>query len=258
MLNTMIRKLTPLAALALGTALSGCDGIDIKINGEKGVPLAELDMSGPPPDELVVSGPDKVILTQGDTLDITVDGDNDDADKVRFHRDGDLLGVTRSDSDWGESSAVTINITMPAPREIVIGGSGDVVAATMARDASIAIGGSGNVVVNQIDAERLEVTIGGSGSVSATGTTKRLEMTIGGNGTGKFADLKADDVEISIGGSGNVSLRSDGEVEANIGGSGNIDVIGEATCTLKSFGSGTLNCKPASDETTSGEAEVAT
>ncbi|NVE95420.1 head GIN domain-containing protein [Altererythrobacter lutimaris] len=256
MLHKMIKTFAPVAAIALSAALAGCGDFDMKINDSEGVPLAELDMSGPAPEELAVSGPDTIILTEGDTLTITIDGDAEDADQVRFHRDGKTLGVFRESGNWSKGSAVTVNITMPAPREIAIGGSGDVEASTMAREASIAIGGSGSVAVKQIDAESLEVVIGGSGSVAAAGTAESLEMSIGGNGNGDFAELKVDDAEINIGGSGNVSLQSDGKVVANIGGSGNVDVKGDATCTLNSFGSGSLTCT-STTETTTTEKEVA-
>lgn len=246
MLDQLFRRIAPLAAIALGASLAGCSDMDISINGQEGVPLSELDMSGPAPDEIVVASGDTVIITEGDALAISVEADDETASKLRFVRDGQMLGVSREGSSWGDSSPATIRVTMALPRELVIGGSGVIETPGVASNAEVVIGGSGTMRLGTIAVEKLEVSIGGAGEVSAAGTAKSLEISIGGSGDAKFSELTADDVEISIGGSGNVTLRSDGTVDASIGGSGDINVTGNAKCTLSSFGSGTLNCNPAS------------
>ncbi|HSM53046.1 MAG TPA: hypothetical protein VK839_02550, partial [Erythrobacter sp.] len=75
MLNKLIKRLAPVAAIALSAAVAGCNDMNIEINGEEGVPLAELDMSGDAPTELILAGPDTVVLSEGDALDIDVEGD---------------------------------------------------------------------------------------------------------------------------------------------------------------------------------------
>ena len=213
-------------AVALSIAVGGCGG-DMTINGEKGVPLSEIDQSGPPPTQLVAAGSDKVIVTQADALTITVEGDDDAVELVRFVRDGDLLGISREGSSWWDSTgSAVIRVGMPAPKQIVLGGSGEVEAQTVSSKAQLTIGGSGSMSIDEVAAERLEITIGGSGSLRAAGTADKLDMTIGGSGSGNLSKLKADDVEISIGGSGSVN------------------VTGSAECELDSFGSGSLNCSP--------------
>ena len=241
MINRLFKRMAPLAVLALGTALTACDGANIEINGKKGVPLAELDMSGPAPTELVLSSGDEVILTEGQTFDLKVEGDG--TDTLRFVRDEKLIGITREDG-WKGNSKATIRITMPPPEELVIAGSGSVKAQSLASTASINIGGSGSVDFASIAGESLEVNIGGSGAIKGAGTAKRLEVNIGGSGDVDLAALKADTAEVSIGGSGDVAFASDGTVEANIAGAGDVKVTGSAKCTVSAFGSGTLTCTP--------------
>ncbi|MEM6476063.1 MAG: head GIN domain-containing protein [Pseudomonadota bacterium] len=247
MMNNWVQRMGAVAALAATTALGGCNASGT-INGEEGVPLSELDQSGTPPTELMVAGSDKVIVTESDTFTVTVEGDDEAAERVRFVRDGNLIGVTRESgdwgSDWGSSGSAVVRIGMPAPSEIVLGGSGEVEAETIASKAEAIIGGSGSMSIARVEAENLEITIGGSGSMKAAGSAKALDLTIGGSGSANLGDLTADNAEISIGGSGSVSLMSDGKVNASIGGSGSIDVTGSAECTLDSFGSGSLNCRP--------------
>ena len=250
------------STLPMALGLAGCFDVDVKINGQEGVPLSQVDTSGAAPVELVLAASDNVIVTQGDTLSIDVEGSDDAVAAVRFIVDGDLLGITRDEDFWDESDQATIRITMPAPREVTITGSGDIQAQGLADNAKVSvlgsgnftgadtqatsldvnIGGSGSVKFGTLAVDSMDVNLGGSGSVSAAGTTQRLELNLGGSGSASLSKLKADDAEISIAGSGSVSLQSDGTVEANILGSGSVNVKGSAKCTENAMGSGSLSC----------------
>ncbi|TAD82762.1 MAG: DUF2807 domain-containing protein [Sphingomonadales bacterium] len=229
------------ALLAIAAVLTGCDGADIEINGQKGVPLAEIEIAGAPPSEVVLSSGDTVILTTGDTFDIKVEGT--DTESLRFVRDTEVIGITREKGWKGESTA-TIRITMPPPKEVVIAGSGTIKAENLAATSEVSIGGSGLVEFGTVAAEKLGINIGGSGTVRGAGTVKRLEVNIGGAGDVELPSLKADSAEVSIGGTGDVAFASDGDVTANIAGAGDVKVVGAAKCTVNAFGSGTLNCTP--------------
>ena len=81
MITRIFKGLAPVFAVAAATGLSGCNG-NISINDKEGVPLAELDLAGNSPTELVVAGPDKVIVAEGETLAIDVSGDQDAVDRA--------------------------------------------------------------------------------------------------------------------------------------------------------------------------------
>lgn len=239
-----------LALLLAGTAiLAGCEGAEMEINGQKGVPLSEVVIAGAPPAKLLLASGDTVILTEGETFAIAVEGT--DTESLRFVRDEELIGITR-ENGWSGSNKATIRITMPPPQEIVIGGAGTVRAQGLARESSINIGGSGLVEFGQAAADKLEINIGGSGTVRGAGSAKALEVLIGGAGEVLMPALKADTAEVTIGGSGDVAFASDGTVEANIGGAGDVKVTGNAKCTVNAFGSGTLTCTPVSGGAASG------
>lgn len=236
----VLKPAAPMVVLALSSAaLAGCDGNDISINGKQAVPLSEIEIAGPPPSELVLSSGDTVILTDGDTFAIKVEGQ--DTDSLRFVRDAEVIGITRTDG-WSGKQTATIRITMPPPSEVVIAGSGIVQAQSLASTASVLIGGSGLVTFASVAAEKLDVNIGGSGKVTGAGIAKRLEINIGGSGDVELAGLKADSAEVSIGGAGDVAFASDGTVKAKIFGTGDVKVSGSAKCTAETFGSGTLTC----------------
>lgn len=237
------RTLTTTAALALASVgLSGCLNFETGFDGET---LAELDQSGKAPTEIGLAGPDDLVLVVGDTLDIQVDGDADAIEALRFKRSGDSLTVGR-DGDWSVGMGkATVTITMPAPREISLAGSGDITAPALAQDADVSMAGSGKINLAGVSATKLEIDSAGSGSISGKGTATSVEINLFGSGNIDFADLKADKAEITIAGSGDVKLQSDGKVDASIAGSGSVYVTGKASCSSSVAGSGKLICKPA-------------
>jgi len=235
--------MAPAAALALAAALAGCEGSAVEINGQKGVPLSEIEIAGPPPANVFLASGDTVILTEGETFAIKVEGP--DTESLRFVRDKEVIGITREEG-WNGNTNATIRITMPPPAEVIIGGSGTVKAQGLAREAAINIGGSGLVEFGKIASDKLGINIGGSGTVRGAGTAKELEVLIGGAGKIAMPGLKADKAEVTIGGSGDVAFASDGTVDATIGGAGDIRVSGSAKCTVNAFGSGSLTCNPGS------------
>lgn len=244
MVHGFFRSAVPAIVLAFGATLSGC-GMSFDMSSFEGVPLAELDMGGDPPSGLELAGPDSVVITEGAEFAVTIDGDPDAVEAVRFDRDGETLEIGRDTDIFDGSGKATIRVTMPAPRALGIAGSGAIDAATMASEAEINIAGSGDIRVASLAAERLEVSIAGNGDVTTSGTTDNLEISIAGSGNAQFADLKAETVEISIAGSGDIELASDGTVHASIAGSGDIRVTGNANCSIDAAGSGSLVCEPA-------------
>ena len=168
-IRNLLKMLAPVAAVALTACLTGCNNspgdapgdstVNIDINGDKGKPLADLDLTGPPPHSLVLLGPDKVTITTGDKLAITVDGDPATAAKLRFTLKGDTLGILRQNHSWSASDGVTVHVTMPAPSDLVMSGSGAIDAKDMAQKASVTIAGSGTVNTPSLGVDKLVVTI---------------------------------------------------------------------------------------------------
>ncbi|HEX4847643.1 MAG TPA: head GIN domain-containing protein [Novosphingobium sp.] len=237
------KALGPVIAVALAAGVAGCDGT-VTFNGEEGKALSELDLSGKAPEELVLAGPDEVRVTTGDKLAITVEGDPEVRDQVRFVLKDGSLAIHRKDKSVGSGGKVAIiNVTMPAPREVVMAGSGKITTAALASKAEVTVAGSGTVESTAVSGESLGLTIAGSGNFRAAGAVKSLDMTIAGSGSAQMDTLKVDKADVTIAGSGSTAFSSDGEVEASIAGSGNVTVKGRARCTVSSMGSGKLVCE---------------
>lgn len=244
--DKLFRTFAPLAAVALAAGLAGCNDAGVSINGEDGVPLAELDTSGQVPTELVLAGPDSVVVTTGEPLDIKVEGDPKAVEALRFSLKDGTLGVTRDKAfkDLGDARA-TVRVTMPAPEKIVIAGSGGVAAQAIAAKGEVVIAGSGRLDVAYAEADELDVNVVGSGTFGAAGKARKLDLTVAGSGSMDAPGLTVDDAEVTILGSGDSDFASNGTVKAKIMGSGDVTVTGSATCTIEAMGSGKVTCRPA-------------
>lgn len=243
MLHKLIKGLAPIAAIALGAGLAGCNGARVHIGDSDGVPLSELDLTGEAPTGLVLAGPDTVLLEEGETLAIDVSGDPAAVDALRFTLAEGSLGIMRRSESGRSDGKAEVRVTMPAPETIVVAGSGTVEAGRLAPGASVTIAGSGKARAPAVEGQSLEVTIAGSGAFEAAGNVERLDLTIAGSGSARMAALKAEEAKITIAGSGDAGFASDGTVDAKIIGSGDVRITGTAKCTVNSLGSGTVTCQ---------------
>ncbi|MGI8943645.1 MAG: head GIN domain-containing protein [Qipengyuania sp.] len=245
MIKKLLKDLAPVAALALGAMAAGCGEMNVSFGEGDGVPLSELDMSGPAPRSLVLASPDSVVVTRGDRLAITVEGDADATEAMRFSLDDDTLAISREKDARQTRGRATIRVTMPSLHAIVLAGSGGIAAQSMAGNAEVTIAGSGRVDVATLQAQKLDVNLAGSGTFAAGGSAERLDLTVAGSGTAEMDELQVERADVNIMGSGEGAFASDGSVEANIMGSGEVTVFGRASCTINSMGSGKLNCRDA-------------
>lgn len=244
--DKFIRAIAPVAAIALAAGLAGCKDMNISINDEDGVPLSELDMSGDAPTELVLAGPDSVVVTTGNALAIDLEGDERAVEALRFTLKDGTLGILRQRGTGNiDGKLATVRVTMPLPEKIVIAGSGGVAAQGLARTAEVTIAGSGRLDVAYADSDTLDVNVVGSGTFGAAGVVKTLDLTVAGSGSMDAPGLKADDAKVTILGSGDADFASDGTVTAKVMGSGDVTVSGSATCTVEAMGAGKVTCRPA-------------
>ena len=242
MIKHFFKNILPVAAMGIGLATSACDGnVNVQIGDDDGVPLSELDMGGAAPTKLMLASPDKVVITEGDALDIRVSGDPEAVEALRFSLDEDTLGIMREKGFKGNGRA-SVAVVMPPAREFTLAGSGNIVAPSLTDRADVNIAGSGKVSVARVKAETLDVNVMGSGTLDAAGTAERLDFNVAGSGKLAARGLKVDRAEINIAGSGGGEFASDGKVEARVAGSGDVTVYGRATCDIKALGSGKLRC----------------
>jgi hypothetical protein len=215
--------------------LAGTIGAQMRESCE-GVPLEELDLTGPPPRKVAHCGPAQVVLSEGEVFRVDVEPGPGAAD-VRFALDGERLGIS-----GGERETV-INVTLPAPLKLSLAGSGRMTAARLARDGKISIAGSGRLEVAAVGGGRVKVSLAGSGRAALDGQADELELSIAGSGSCDAEGLSVERAAVHVAGSGDAIFTCHGEVAAHLMGSGNVIVRGAARCSVHSMGSGTVTCE---------------
>jgi hypothetical protein len=198
-----------------------------------GVPLAELDLTGPPPTKVSLRGAGEVVLSEGETFAVDIEGAADEAE-VLFKRDGERLHIC---------GPGVVHLTLPAPRKLAVAGSGRMTAARLARDGEIAVAGSGRIEIAALEGGRIKASLAGSGRAAIDGQAEHLELSIAGSGSCDAEGLLVDSAAVHIAGSGDAIFACNGEVAAHLMGSGNVIVRGSARCSVHSVGSGTVTCE---------------
>jgi hypothetical protein len=215
--------------------IAGTIGAQIREACE-GVPLAELDLTGPPPREVALRGPGEVVLAEGEAFAIEIDAAPGGED-VRFALDGDRLGISGGNRD------TIVRVTLPAPRKLAVAGSGRMRAARLGRDGEVSIAGSGRVELGSVEGGRIKASLAGSGRVAIDGHADELELSIAGSGSCDAEGLLVERAAVHIAGSGDAIFACNGEVEAHLMGSGNVIIRGSARCSVHSVGSGSVTCE---------------
>jgi hypothetical protein len=202
-----------------------------------GVPLAELDLSGPPPRQVSLCGPARVVLSDGEAFEIDVET-GADGEEPLFALEGDRLRI-------GGGGDAVVRVILPAPDKLAVAGSGRMTAARLARDGEMSIAGSGRLEVAALDGGRIKASLAGSGRTAIDGRAEHLELSIAGSGSCDAEGLLVDSAAVHIAGSGAAIFASNGEVSAHLMGSGNVIVRGSARCNVHTVGSGTVTCERA-------------
>src|SRR5688572_16505802 len=118
--------------------LAGTIGSQMRDGAFDGVPLAELDLTGPAPAKVSLCGPAQLVLSEGEVFRVDVEGDPG-GEEVLFSRHESRLGVSGGDAD------TIVRIALPAPRKLTVAGSGRMTAARLASDGKVSIAGSGRL-----------------------------------------------------------------------------------------------------------------
>lgn len=226
-LDELFRNLGHFAA-TMGTQFRDCAKTE-------GVPLEELDLTGPAPREVSLLGPAQVVLSEGEVF--RVDTEPGSGEPMRFTLDDERLSLSGGGRD------TVVRIVLPAPRAIALAGSGGITVEKLAENAKVSVAGSGRIEIADVAGGKIAASIAGSGRLVFDGRADELELSIAGSGSCDADGLSVGKAAVHIAGSGDAIFACDGEVEAHLMGSGNVIVRGSARCSVHSMGSGTVTCE---------------
>lgn len=186
-------------------------------------------------------------IRQGATPALTVSGESDWLPRLNTEQHGDTLNIDTSGSRRMRSSAMRVELVLPALREVVAEGlgstdvsgfSGDELKLTMDGAGSMKVassyrmvkadlGGIGSMTLQGLSGEGVVLNLGGAGTMKLSGRAKWLKADLGGLGSLDAQQFTADNVTIDLSGLGNASVTAHQNANLNLSGMGSVTVYGK-------------------------------
>jgi hypothetical protein len=208
-----MHKLPSLLLLCvLGLALSGCIVASPRLGGQlrgSGNVTTETRAVGAFT-AIDVSGVGEVIITQGDTAQLTVETD-DNLQQILLSevRDGTLhLGIIPN---------AGLNLT-DATRMIFT--------VTVQELTQITLSGAATISVSAFSGDQVRVDHSGAGMVTLSGAVVEQDVTLSGAGSYDGAALLSERATVDLSGLGNVVVNVREQLDATVSGMGSIEYIG--------------------------------
>jgi hypothetical protein len=191
---------------------------------------------------LSVAGSWGVVLRQGSSQAVTVEGDDNLLQYIETRVDGKTLHIQPRKGVrlvFKERPVVTVNFVNLS--SVSLGGSNDLQSSSLKGDRlEVNLGGAGSAKFDGLDVKRFSANIGGSGSVHGKGKADRQDFSIGGSGTVRAEGLEGERVNVSIGGSGNIRVWAKSSLDVSVAGSGSVLYKGDPKVNRSVVGSGTV------------------
>lgn len=171
----------------------------------------------------------KLIITQGNSNSLVLEGDADDLEKIETYVSGRKLKIRKKDNSWfGDNmDDVTVKVTLVNFTGAGVSGSGKITNSNNLRgkDVSLSVSGSGKVDL-YVECETMETHISGSGRITLEGKASSNDLHISGSGGINSSEFDTNKLEAHISGSGSAKVKVKDEIDAHISGSGSIRYIG--------------------------------
>jgi hypothetical protein len=234
-----------IAALAgFAMSLSACSGGDAAEAAPDPGPHETRNFAGEGFTAVTATGPDQVIIRQGDSFAVVASGPRAVLDRLDIAVDGSALRISREPGiNYGRLGTAVITVILPRLSAISATGSGNVGADRLDGErAELNLTGSGNVTVRDGVVGSVAINLTGSGDMTLTGRAQSADVDVLGSGNISAITFGADNADVSVTGSGSVNMNVDETARISILGSGDVNLTGGANCTINRRGSGSANC----------------
>jgi Putative auto-transporter adhesin, head GIN domain len=180
-------------------------------------------------DTVVISGTATVRFTQGQTDEVTVEGDESVQRSVGLSTDGSRLMVSTSGSwKFWANRRIQLNVTARELKGVHISGSASfhVPQRLKSDQLSVSISGAGTVAFDQLQVDSLKFSVSGSGDGTAAGQARTVSVAVSGRGKFDGEHLESESAKVAISGIADVALWAQRELSVGVGGFGNVDYWG--------------------------------
>lgn len=218
--------------------------------------------------KVVFRFPGKVIIKQGSSQKVQLEGDKDILAEVETEVEGNRLIIGREGKwfNWNmnNNDRITVYITMSEIEGLNVSGSGDMVSDGVLKtaDLDLNVSGSGSLQVEVEANGEVEADVSGSGDIDFKGKCRSFESDVSGSGKVVVSADIRETADFGVSGSGRIAAKGAARtVKTSISGSGKVlaaDLVAER-CTVRISGSGDveINVKNELDANISGSGSVA-
>ncbi|MFC6996573.1 head GIN domain-containing protein [Rufibacter roseus] len=189
--------------------------------------------------------PAQVILRQGNTQSVRLEGDAEQLAQIETEVKDGQLNIRNKERNWNRTSnnkeRVTIYVTVPSIERLAVSGSGRIKSESTFKATSLdlAVSGSGSIQLTA-NVDKVSSRISGSGSIDLKGSGKQSTAAVSGSGSVRSFDFKADEAKVSISGSGKCEVSAKNNLKTSISGSGKVYYAGSPTVDSRVSGSGSV------------------
>jgi hypothetical protein len=236
-----MKNLLLLSLIAIA-CLSSCRFLGKRIHGNGIIKTVEKPIS--PFTEVEADGHIKLIVTQGDTKPIKIEGDENILSYIEVIQEGNKVKIqTREGVNLIPSGDLNVYISSPTYKSIEVSGSSDIVGQnkiTSSEELNLQASGAGDIQM-EVDAPKITSGISGSGSIKLKGQTKDLDIDLSGAGHAYCYELLTENTTVQISGAGSAQVYASVKLKADISGAGNISYKGNASVSQDISGAGSVN-----------------
>ena len=178
----------------------------------------------------------EVVLTQGDTYALRIEGDPELVKKVRTQLQEDELRITyQADiADWtgfqwiGSENRLRYYVTVRDLQQLRLGGAGLMRAEGFVGESlTVTHAGLGLLSIKGLQCQQLEVSLGGLGEIRLAGEVEKQVVELSGGGGYEAADLRSQSAQVNLTGAGSAKVWVEQQLTALVSGAGTIAYKGE-------------------------------
>ena len=190
--------------------------------------------------EIEISGPYQVILTQGDAESIQISAADDVRNLIITKVEGNELKVYHR-GKLSDAGSITITIQFKQLKEITCNGAVQLLTGSPMKSEKLDVNLTGaSTATLEVTAGEVDVDIAGSSNITISGKTEKLELEISGSGKVTATGLESKNCDVEITGSGKAAVNTNSILSVTITGSGAVSYYGEPQVTRNITGSGTV------------------
>jgi hypothetical protein len=195
-----------------------------------------------------LSGVGQVVIVQGETHAVEIEGPEGQRERARVEVSGGALNLGFHVDWWDwlgarpwESGRPRFRVTMKQLAALTISGAGSVEAERIETERlELVLSGAGSLTVGSLQAARLDVRLHSVGSIDVSGKVIEQSLRLSGAGSYRAGRLESETANVHLSGVGSATVWVRTNLDAHISGAGSIEYYGTPRVSQHVSGVGSI------------------